>query len=114
PSGTGFTYYFNDDAPAQRSTDADQDSLRRYLASPNGSLTLANGSANPAATDSVKRVDDDFRTLGYAGGMPTKAPPAATTGAPRALAHQWRTDRHLSVAAIDIRTVGARLCRLGT
>ncbi len=43
PAGTGFTYYFNDDALAQRNTDADQDALRRYLASPNGSLTSPNG-----------------------------------------------------------------------
>jgi Big-like domain-containing protein len=85
PAGTGFTYYFNDNAPAQRSTDADQDSLRRYLASPNGSLTSPSGSANSAATDSVKRVDDDFRALGYAGGMPTKAPPAVSSAAP----HDW-------------------------
>jgi hypothetical protein len=82
PAGTGFTYYLNDDAPAQGSADADQDSLCRYLASPNGNLASPNGnlaspngSANSAANDSVKRVDDDFKVLGYAGGMPTKAPP---------------------------------------
>jgi hypothetical protein len=82
PAGTGFTYYFTDDAPAQGSAGADQDSLRRYLASPNGSPASPNGSANSAANDSVKRVDDDFRTLGYAGGMPTKAPPPSSA-APR-------------------------------
>jgi Autotransporter beta-domain len=45
--------------------------LRNFLASPNGS---------------AKRVDDDFRALGYAGGMPTKAPPPPTaSSAP----HDW-------------------------
>jgi hypothetical protein len=69
PAGTGFTYYFNDDPPAQRSAESDQPSLRDFLASPNGS---------------AKRVDDDFRALGYAGGMPTKAPPPpAAPSAPR-------------------------------
>jgi hypothetical protein len=82
-AGTGFTYYFNDDAPAQRNADADADSLRRYLTSPNGSLTSPNGSANNAASDSVKRVGDDFGALGYAGGMPTKAPPPALSSAPQ-------------------------------
>jgi hypothetical protein len=88
-AGTGFTYYFNDDAPAQRNAEADQDSLRRYLASPDGSLASPNGpppdAKSAVAADSTKRVDDDFRTLGYAGGMPTKAPPAVTSGAP----HDW-------------------------
>jgi hypothetical protein len=90
PSGTGFTYYFNDDAPARPSTDADQDSLRRYLASPNGSLASPNGNPaatdpkSAAATDSVKRVNDDFNALGYAGGMPTKAPPP-----PSSTPHDW-------------------------
>jgi len=88
PAGTGFTYYFNDDAPAQRSADADQDSLRRYLASPNGSLTSPDGKSpdakSAAATDSVKRVNDDFNALGYAGGMPTKAPPP-----PSSTPHDW-------------------------
>jgi Bacterial Ig-like domain (group 3) len=60
PAGTGFTYYFNDNPPA-RSVDSDQKSLRDFLASPNGRLASPNGSA--------KRVDDDFRALGYAGGM---------------------------------------------
>jgi Autotransporter beta-domain/Bacterial Ig-like domain (group 3) len=68
PAGTGFTYYFNDDAPAQRGAGSDQDSLKRFLTSPNGS---------------AKRFDDDFRALGYAGSMPTKAPPPAPTGATR-------------------------------
>jgi hypothetical protein len=89
PAGTGFTYYFNDDPPARPQAGSDEDSLRRYLASPNGSLTSPNGSANSAATntaatDSVKRVDDDFRALGYAGGMPTKAPPP-----PSSTPHDW-------------------------
>ena len=70
PAGTGFTYYFTDDAPAQ--PQADQDSLRRYLASPNGSLASPDGKSldakSAAANDSTKRVDDDFRALGYAGG----------------------------------------------
>jgi hypothetical protein len=88
PAGTGFTYYFNDDPPTRPQTDSDQDSLHRYLASPNGSLASPNRSANSAAantaaTDSVKRVDDDFRALGYAGGMPTKAPPPPPLSAPR-------------------------------
>jgi hypothetical protein len=55
PAGTGFTYYFNDDPPARASVAADQDSLRRYLTSPTGSLASPNGSANSAADDSVKR-----------------------------------------------------------
>ncbi len=90
PAGTGFTYYFNDDAPAQPKDASDEDTLRRFLASPNGSLTSPNGnSASPdgksaAANDSVKRVDDDFRALGYAGGMPTKAPPP-----PSSTPHDW-------------------------
>ncbi|HET8920122.1 MAG TPA: Ig-like domain repeat protein [Xanthobacteraceae bacterium] len=83
PTGTGFTYYFNDDAP-QRSIESDRDSLRRYLASPNGNLVPPNGSANSAANDSTKRVDDDFRALGYTGGMPTKAPPP-----PSSTPHDW-------------------------
>ena len=84
PAGTGFTYYFNDDPPARASAAADQDSLRRYLTSPTGSLASPNGNANNAANDRVKRVDEDFRALGYAGGMPTKAPPpAVSSGAPR-------------------------------
>lgn len=70
PNGTGFTYYFNDDPPAQRSADTDQDSLKRYLASPDGS-------ANPGQ----KRVDNDFSTLAYAGPLPTKAPPPAVAAA---------------------------------
>jgi hypothetical protein len=69
PNGTGFTYYFDGGPSTQRSADTDADSLKRYLASPDGS---------------TKRVDDDFATLGYAGGMPTKAPPpAVASGAPR-------------------------------
>jgi Bacterial Ig-like domain (group 3)/Autotransporter beta-domain len=69
PAGTGFTYYFNDDPPAQHTTESDRSSLRDFLASPNGT---------------AKRVDEDFRALGYAGGMPTKAPPpAAALGTPR-------------------------------
>jgi len=68
PAGTGFTYYFNDDPPAQRSVETDQKSLREFLARPD---------------DRAKRFDDDFRALGYAGGMPTKAPPPAPTGATR-------------------------------
>jgi hypothetical protein len=90
PAGTGFTYYFNDDAPAQQQSASDQDSLRRFLASPNGSLASPNGSsASPdgksaAANDSVKRVNDDFAALGYAGGMPTKAPPP-----PSSTPHDW-------------------------
>jgi hypothetical protein len=76
PAGTGFTYYFNDDPPARPQAASDQDPLRRYLAAPDGSVSSPNGNA--------KRFDDDFRALGYAGGMPTKAPPpAATGGAPR-------------------------------
>jgi uncharacterized repeat protein (TIGR01451 family) len=81
PAGTGFTYYFNDDPPARPSAEPDQDSLRRYLASPNGSLASPDGKL-AAAND--KRFDDDFRGLGYAGGMPTKAPPpAAASSTPR-------------------------------
>jgi hypothetical protein len=95
PSGTGFTYYFNDDAPAQQQSASDQDLLRRYLASPDGSLTSPNNGGNSAAgsaatvaaNGSVKRVDDDFRALGYAGGMPTKAPPAAATSS--SAPHDW-------------------------
>jgi hypothetical protein len=69
PNGTGFTYYFDGGPSTQRSADSDADSLKRYLASPDGS---------------TKRVDDDFAALGYAGGMPTKAPPAAVgSAAPR-------------------------------
>ena len=65
PNGTGFTYYFDGGPATQQSAENDQDSLKRYLASPNGST-------NP----SQKRVvDDDFAALGYAGAMPTKAPP---------------------------------------
>ena len=92
PAGAGFTYYFIDDAPAQQNSDADQESLRRYLTSPDGTLTSPNGStnsaaANTAATDSVKRVDNDFAALGYAGGMPTKGRrpcnhPLRVTGSP--------------------------------
>jgi hypothetical protein len=90
PAGTGFTYYFNDDAPTQRSADSDQDSLRRYLASPNGSLASPNGNSSSldpksaAANDSTKRVDDDFLAMGYAGRMATKAPPA-----PSSTPHDW-------------------------
>jgi hypothetical protein len=71
PTGTGFTYYFNDDAPAP-SAESDPDSLRRYLVSPDGS-----------ANSNARRFNDDFRALGYAKGMPTKAPPAAQSSAPR-------------------------------
>jgi hypothetical protein len=68
PNGTGFTYYFDGGPSTQRSADTDADSLKRYLASPDGS---------------TKRVDDDFAALDYAGGMPTKAPPpAVASGAP--------------------------------
>jgi outer membrane autotransporter protein len=63
--------------------------LRRYLASPNGSLASPDGksdSKSAAADASTRRVDDDFRALGYAGGMPTKAPPPpAASSAP----HEW-------------------------
>jgi hypothetical protein len=38
----------------------------------------------PAAVPET-RVDDDFGALGYAGGMPTKAPPPAQSSAP----HDW-------------------------
>jgi len=72
PAGTGFTYYFNDDSPARPRDGSDDDSLRRYLVSPNGS-----------ANSNARRFNDDFRALGYAGGMPTKAPPAAQSSAPR-------------------------------
>jgi Big-like domain-containing protein len=86
PAGTGFTYYFNDDPPARAIAETDQDSLRRYLASPNGSLASPDGSANSNANSNAKRVGDDFRALGYAGGIPTKAPPpAVTASAP----HDW-------------------------
>jgi Autotransporter beta-domain len=68
-AGTGFTYYFDGDQPAQRSAESDQDALKRYLGSPDG---------NP------KRVDDDFGALGYAP-MATKAPPASASAAP----HDW-------------------------
>ena len=63
PNGGGFTYYFDADPQAQRSA-SDQDSVNRFLASPNGS---------------GKRVDDDFSALGYTGNgsMVTKAPPPA-------------------------------------
>jgi hypothetical protein len=81
PAGTGFTYYFNDDPPARSQVSSDQDSLRRYLASPNGNSSAPDAKSldakSAAANDSTKRVDDDFRALGYAGGMPTKAPPPA-------------------------------------
>jgi hypothetical protein len=73
PNGTGFTYYFDGGPATQQSAENDQDSLKRYLASPNGST-------NP----SQKRVvDDDFAALGYAGAMPTKAPPVVGPAAPR-------------------------------
>jgi outer membrane autotransporter protein len=73
PNGTGFTYYFGGDPATQHSAETDQDTLKRYLASPNGS-------ANP----NQARVDDDFATLGYVGAMPTKAPPPAVgSAAPR-------------------------------
>jgi hypothetical protein len=76
PTGTGFTYYFDDDPSTQRSADTDADSLKRYLASPDAKLAPSNSSA--------KRFDDDFGALGYAGGMPTKAPPLAiSSAAPR-------------------------------
>jgi outer membrane autotransporter protein len=81
PNGTGFTYYFDGDQSAQPSAETDEDSLKHYLASPNGSLASPNGNANPNQT----RVDDDFGALGYAGGMPTKAPPASAPGVP----HDW-------------------------
>jgi Bacterial Ig-like domain (group 3)/Autotransporter beta-domain len=70
PAGTGFTYYFDGDQSAQPSAATDQDSLNRFLASPNGN---------------AKRVNDDFGALGYAGGMPTKAPPPLQSSAP----HDW-------------------------
>jgi hypothetical protein len=73
PNGTGFTYYFDDDPSTQRSAGTDADSLKRYLASPDAKLAPSNSSA--------KRFDDDFGALGYAGGMPTKAPPAAVSSA---------------------------------
>jgi hypothetical protein len=70
PAGTGFNYYFDSDQPAQRSAESDQDALKRYLATPDGS---------------TKRVDDDFGALGYAP-MTTKAPPPALAApAP----HDW-------------------------
>jgi hypothetical protein len=84
PAGTGFTYYFNDDPPQRATADADQDALRRYLASPNGSSASSDGKS-AAANDGVERVDDDFRALGYAGGMPTKAPPKVASSTP----HDW-------------------------
>jgi Bacterial Ig-like domain (group 3) len=71
PAGTGLTYYFDGDAPAQAHATSDQDSLQRFLASPNG------------GSPSQKRVDDDFGALGYAP-MATKAPPPALAApAPR-------------------------------
>jgi hypothetical protein len=75
PAGTGFTYYFNDDPPARPQAGSDQDSLHRFLASPDGSASSSAGNA--------KRFDDDFRALGYAGGMPTKAPPPVSSAVPR-------------------------------
>ncbi|MGC2075070.1 MAG: Ig-like domain repeat protein [Xanthobacteraceae bacterium] len=73
PNGTGFTYYFDGDPATQHSAENDQDTLKRYLASPDGSI-------NP----NQRRVDEDFAALGYAGSMPTKAPPpAVASGAPR-------------------------------
>ena len=76
PAGTGFTYYFDGDTAARPQAASDQDTLQHFLNSPNGNSDSQN----------QKRVDDDFGALGYAGGMPTKAPPPAlTTVAP----HDW-------------------------
>ena len=52
--------------PARQRRVADQDGVNRFLASPDGS---------------GRQVDDRFAALGFAG--PTKAPPLATTVAPR-------------------------------
>jgi len=61
PAGTGFTYYFNDDPPARSQVSSDQDSLRRYLASPNGNSSAPDAKSldakSAAANDSTKRVD---------------------------------------------------------
>jgi hypothetical protein len=78
PAGTGFTYYFTDDPPAQAQATSDADSLQRFLNSPNGS----GGSSN---SPNQKRVDDDFGALGYAP-MATKAPPPAPVSA---APHDW-------------------------
>jgi hypothetical protein len=80
PNGTGFTYYFGGDQSAQDAPG--QDALRRYLASPDGSIS---NNANASVNNNTKRVDDDFGALGYAGGTPTKAPPASASAVP----HDW-------------------------
>lgn len=77
PSGNGFAYYFDADPDAQHNA-SEQDSVNRFLASPDGG---------------DRRVDNDFSALGHAG-LPTKAPPV--TAAPPALARDW-------LAWIDVR-----------
>jgi hypothetical protein len=76
PAGTGFTYYFTDDPPAQPRAESDQDSLRRFLASPN---------------NSGKRVDNGFRALGFTDPNDPAGPPprrsAAALAAPAP--HNW-------------------------
>ncbi len=62
PNGNGFTYYFEPGADPDATR---QDSLKSFLASPDGS----------------RRVDDDFAALNYAGAMPTKAPPISSAPA---------------------------------
>jgi hypothetical protein len=63
-AGTGFTYYFNDDPPA-RNTGTDEDTVKRFLASPDGSVkspttpsastTTSARSATPAACRPKRR-----------------------------------------------------------
>lgn len=74
---SGFTYYFDADPDMQHSA-SEQDSVNRFLASPDGG---------------TRRVDNDFSALGYAG-LPTKAPPLAAT--PPTLASDW-------LAWVDVR-----------
>jgi hypothetical protein len=64
PNSNGFTYYFGAPDPAVKQ----QGNVKDFLASPDGR----------------SRIDDDFAALGYAGAMPTKAPPA--NGGP---GHDW-------------------------
>jgi hypothetical protein len=67
PNGSGFTYYFGGDATPAQANESGDESLKRFLASPDG--------ANA-------RVDDSFRVLGYAG--PVKArPPTPSLAQPR-------------------------------
>ena len=59
PNGSGFTYYFNADPPAQGAAASGQEGVHRFLAAPDGHR---------------KSFDEEFAAFGYAG--PVKAPPA--------------------------------------